>query len=84
MKKIIITGSSGMLGSDIVQYFHSQNKYQIFGFDIVSSNKKFYKERIFDITDLVKLKQFISEIKPDIIIHAAAIVNLELCEKNPI
>ena len=36
--------------------------YQIFGFDIVSSNKKFYKERIFDITDLVKLKEIVCNI----------------------
>lgn len=83
--RVIITGSSGMLGSKIVEQLLIKNKYEVFGFDQVSAeiSNPFYKECILDLTDFTKLQTAIIKVKPDAIIHTAAIVNLNTCETNP-
>jgi len=83
-QKIVITGSSGMLGQDVVKALADTKKYQIFGVDKlpIQSNDSILEQRLFDISDLSLLKSTIEQIKPDIIIHLAAIVNLKVCEDN--
>ena len=77
MKRILITGSSGMLGKDIVEEFSDDS--EIFG--ITRSNiKTMYPIFVGDINDPQLQRKVIKEVKPDIIIHTAAIVNVDLCE----
>ena len=84
MKNVIVTGSSGMLGSQIIRCLLNENKFNIFGFSKSSNkeNKHLIKEYLFDLTDIEKLEEHISNINPDIIIHTAAIVNLQACEDD--
>lgn len=65
-KKILVIGSNGMLGSNIIKNFKSQ----IFG---LSSTQ-------LDITNLDEVRVKLEDIKPDIIIHTAAYTNVEECE----
>lgn len=81
--KLIITGSSGMLGKDLINHFAQSKSFEIFGFDLYPGKDKNAKEYIFDITDLELLKKNVAEINPHYIIHAAAIVNLNVCDKEP-
>jgi dTDP-4-dehydrorhamnose reductase len=83
MKKVLVTGASGMLGSSIVEKFLNEGWF-VYGFDKTSRLKSLsnYKEELFDLTDLELLKEKLSLINPDLIIHAAAIVNLNTCEIN--
>ena len=71
MKKIIFTGGSGKFGKV---------------FKKLNSNKKniyFPSSKIFDVTNLKKMENFIKKIKPKIIIHSAAISRpMDLHEKN--
>jgi dTDP-4-dehydrorhamnose reductase len=81
MKKIFITGGSGLLGSNIIKL--ASEKYTIYG----SYNKHkicFHNIPLLHI-DIMNKKQLnvIVKIKPDCIIHCAAIVNIDECEKNP-
>ena len=71
MKKLLITGASGMLGSDIVPIL--RKKYQVFPTDIDT----------LDISDGNAIESFLQRIEPDWIIHLAAITDLEYCERNP-
>ena len=81
MKKILITGASGMLGATLVDVW--KDKYIIFatgGSDFPSNPARNYK--VFDLSsdsydDLAKF------CKPEFIIHCAAITKVEQCEKNP-
>ena len=41
------------------------------------------KDYSFDLTDSTKLKSCFDQIKPDLVIHCAGLINLELCEKDP-
>lgn len=82
MKRILITGVTGMLGSDLARMFSSMGKYEVFGLGrSISSAIPKANQFIVDLkeTDQIERLNFI----PDIIIHTAAITDLNLCEKDP-
>ncbi|MCK4664607.1 MAG: SDR family oxidoreductase [Bacteroidales bacterium] len=81
-KRVLVTGTSGMLGKDI--FFELvNNDYIVFGVDL--KNNPILPEQFQKIGDLTE-KNFtlsvLEKIKPDIIIHCAAVVNLETCQNN--
>jgi UDP-glucose 4-epimerase len=67
MKKILVTGSSGQLGSELVNQLKSRN-YNVFGIDIVESETT---DRIVNICNPEKVNELTIGI--DAIIHTAAI-----------
>lgn len=69
--KILVTGSNGMLGSEILKV-HINEKIKIIG---VTRND-------FDITNYEQMFNFIKNILPDVIIHCAAYTNVDEAEKN--
>jgi dTDP-4-dehydrorhamnose reductase len=68
--RIALTGSDGMLGSDITEVF---TDIELITFTL----------RDFDITDLDTSTKKIKETKPDCLIHAAAYTDVDGCELNP-
>jgi dTDP-4-dehydrorhamnose reductase len=83
IEKVLITGSNGMLGKDIVQIFRLADSYDIYGINRNhDSNLSDGKSIVCDITNLKELQMTIEEIKPNIIIHCAAIVDVDGCEKK--
>ena len=81
MEKLFVTGGSGLLGSNILKLV--PKKFEVFG--SFNKNKIFFKNISLLKIDLSDKKQInvIKELKPDCIIHCAALVNLDECEKNP-
>ena len=88
--KILITGSSGMLGIALCKKL--VDKHKIFGIDTRESaecrlhlpagqagNAEFYK---IDLTDKDLFMQRMEQINPDITIHCAAYTDVDGCEKN--
>ena len=79
IKKVLITGFTGLLGSDLYKEFSSD-------FDVVGlsrSAESSPRSVCADITDKDKIAKIVREIRPDIIIHTAAISNVDNCELNP-
>jgi dTDP-4-dehydrorhamnose reductase len=68
-KKILITGSGGLLGSTIAAEFQK--------YEILTPRKD-----ELDITQLTNVRTYINKHQPDIIIHTAAHTNLEEAEIN--
>jgi dTDP-4-dehydrorhamnose reductase len=79
--RIGVTGASGMLGTALIDEL--SNKYEIFA---TSRNKGFEKEGIqwdcFDLTNSQQLKKWLNNTDPDVVIHCAAMVNVNECENN--
>ena len=67
-KKIFVTGAKGMLGSKIIDKFSDKN---IVGYG-----------REMDITDQKSVMDILTKEAPEIIIHTAALTNVEECEYN--
>lgn len=80
-KKLLIIGMSGLLGNNLAYMF--RERYDITGW--YNSHKVFmpgvnsYKV---DITDKQSVKEFLSDYKPDIILHCASLTNIDYCENN--
>lgn len=81
MKKVLITGSRGMLGKDIVRTLSTINDYTIYAINrkIDTSVTNSYD---IDMRDHEKILSVVKDINPDVIIHAAALVDVDFCEKN--
>jgi dTDP-4-dehydrorhamnose reductase len=82
MKRILITGSSGMLGVDLSQELY--HDYKVFGADILRRASfgvcGFYK---LDITKKQNVSDLIKSLSPDIVIHTAAWTDVDGCELDP-
>ena len=74
--KILLLGSNGMLGKTIYKKLTSLETE-------VSTVARSNADYCFDLTDDARLESCIKEERPAVVINAAAIVDIEFCEKNP-
>ncbi len=79
MTKFLITGSSGLIGSQIVKDLVAK-KYDVFSCYHLEK-PKFGIPTYLDISEKSKVVDIFHTIKPDIVIHLAEITDVELCEK---
>ncbi len=88
MKKILITGGAGFIGSAIIQELQKHN-YEIFVIDNLSfgnrdfidiDDKHFFEN---DILDRNKMFEIIKNVNPEYIVHLAAIHFIPYCNKHP-
>ena len=75
--KVLILGSTGLAGSE----FKRQLK-KIEGITLIGVARK-NAEINADLGDASKVKELLSEIKPGIVINAAATIDIDACEQNP-
>jgi len=76
--KFLVTGSTGLVGSQVVKDLIKQNHTV---FSCYHDEKPEYGTPLqLDITDEDKIIQTLQEIKPDRIIHLAAMTSVDLCE----
>lgn len=86
--KILITGGAGFIGSAIVPKLQSEN-HDVFVFDNLSfGNREFITvtdDHFFlgDIRDAVTVSNAIESIKPEVIIHLAAVHFIPYCNEHP-
>lgn len=81
MKKILITGASGMLGATLVKLWNK--KYQVYataGNDFSHNHAKNFKEFDLKTKNFQSLSQWV---KPNAIVHCAALTSHEYCQSNP-
>ena len=78
--RILVTGSSGRVGYQISNYFY-KNKNEVV--NIFMKNKTDLPNQVMlDITKKEKVDELFNRYKPDIVIHSAALTNVELCETS--
>ena len=71
MKRMLITGASGFLGSRIIEFY--RDRYEICA----------PSHRDMDITDQEQVWEVFHDFKPDMVIHSAAISDVGMCEREP-
>lgn len=69
--KIFLTGSSGILGSELLAQLEKHNH-----------NVKGYSSSDIDLGSLQDIKDKMQSFQPDIVIHCAAMTNVDLCEDD--
>ena len=80
--KIAITGANGMLGASLASLFHLNHAVCAIHRDD-KALAPCSVDLSFDLSDLTALCAGLTNFKPDIVIHCAACVDLEVCEENP-
>ena len=82
-KRILITGSNGLLGQKLVDLLAGNESYETFATAkgenrLIVSEGYSYLEM--DITDASQVDEVLTQVKPDVIIHTAAMTNVDQCE----
>lgn len=82
MEKILITGASGLLGYWLTKVLYG--KYKVIPTYLANKpyEKEFKNSIPMDITNSESVRKILEEVKPDIIIHVAALTDVDLCEKD--
>lgn len=82
--RILITGAAGFVGEYCIEYFKNVQKYEVYAGKLPQEKQTVPCNWIdFDIIDKENLKQKISEIKPDYILHLAAQSSVSKSWENP-
>ena len=85
MKKVLITGSNGLLGQTLVNLLlKEKDTYKVIGFSRGEnrSERDDFKYVAIDITDKSQLFKSLKKHHPDIIVNTAAMTNVDVCEEN--
>lgn len=85
MKKIVITGSNGLLGQSLLDLYLRDKAYEIIA--ISRGENRYPKDKGYtyvncDLTNFKLLEQILMEQKPQAIINTAAMTNVDICEEE--
>lgn len=71
-KKILILGSTGMLGHQVVHYFSRLKNYQVM--DIAFRSKLRDETIVLDVTNKTELEDIVTKLKPDFIVNCIGVL----------
>jgi dTDP-4-dehydrorhamnose reductase len=85
LKRILITGSNGLLGQKIIKNLDTVRKGQ---YEVLATSqgenriteKSGYQYKSLDITNAAEINAVFDNFKPDIVINTAAMTNVDVCE----
>jgi dTDP-4-dehydrorhamnose reductase len=83
MKKILITGSNGLLGQKLVELISNNSTFELIATSRGENrlkNKENYIYQSLDICIKEEIDAVIANYKPDYVIHTAAMTNVDQCE----
>jgi dTDP-4-dehydrorhamnose reductase len=84
-KKIMVTGSNGLLGQKLIKALSTRKDVDTIAASKGENrmeNKAGYVYESIDLTDKVAVEKIIARHLPDVIIHTAAMTNVDACESD--
>lgn len=81
-KKILVTGASGFVGGSVLHHAPADWSIHACSRSPLSGAPSNVVHHAFDLSDKLKTTEVIAEVKPDAIIHIAAIANIDYAEAS--
>ena len=81
--KIVITGSNGLLGQKLVKMLGHSEGVKLYALSRGENRlhlKTGYTYINVDLTDESRMRQVLEEVRPDFLVHTAAMTNVDACE----
>ena len=85
MKKILITGSNGLLGQKLVHKLKNHSNFQLIATSIGENRIKDKNGYVYESMNIAKRSEVLKLIEkhqPEVIINTAAMTNVDACEEN--
>jgi len=80
-RRVYITGVSGLLGANLA--LELKQRYVIGGADLVPAQMpELSTMDVVDLLDTERLRECLTRFSPDVVIHCAALVDVDYCERN--
>ncbi|MBP6672283.1 MAG: dTDP-4-dehydrorhamnose reductase [Bacteroidetes bacterium] len=85
MKRVLVCGSNGLLGQNLARLLDSDDEYEVLH---SSHHRSFAQEDILidytqlDISNRSDVKSLVTSFRPDVILNAAAMTNVDACERE--
>ena len=85
MKRILVTGSNGLLGQKLTEAITADPAIELIATSIgpdryTGSGNYIYSE--LDVCDAKNVNEVLEKFRPDVIIHTAALTNVDICENE--
>jgi dTDP-4-dehydrorhamnose reductase len=83
MARIVVTGAAGMLGTALIDHLAGRH-------DVVATGRAVGLQRdgvrwsLVDLRDDDEVRRLLLAERPDLVVHAAAIVDVDQCERDPL
>jgi len=83
-RKLLLTGHGGFVAGSVVWQALRSGEWDVYAFSLIE--KEEVRERFrcipFDLCDTAKLQDTFLEIKPEAVIHTAALADIDFCQNN--
>ena len=84
MKKLLVTGYGGFVAGSVVWQALHDRSWDVYALSLIETPEE--RERFhclqFDLCDEAKLKSVFGAIRPDAVIHTAALADIDYCQNN--
>ena len=84
-KKVVVTGSNGLLGQKLIKLLVDRNECEVFALSRGKNrmhSQSGYTYYSIDLTQDEELENLLNAIRPDFLVHTAAMTNVDACELN--
>lgn len=78
--KVLITGSGGLYGSKLAEKAAGKN-YEVYS-GYLQDMPAYGTNIRFDVSDHIQVREAFKKANPEVVIHAASLTNVDLCETN--
>lgn len=84
MKNLLVTGYGGFVAGSVVWQALRDRNWNVYALSLTENSEE--KERFhciqFDLCDAAKLKEVFCAVRPDAVVHTAALADIDYCQNN--
>lgn len=83
--RILLTGANGLLGQKIIEQMAHRNIFELYATGRGDNRNRVLENYTYidtDITDPQRLENLFRKVRPDVVIHTAAMTNVDQCEQE--